>query len=243
RGVAELALAYPHPASTRNRAFATYGGSRNASSASTYRSGACRCGKCPTPGKRVSVAPMSAPAAMPCLMGMSMSLSPQKIATGGSVDTRLAPSRKCRCCPQPLMTSRTLRENARAVPGRALYAARIAISSFVNAAPAALSARVARVRPRRLAVAREVEHQHAAAPREGGGHGEPRAMRIAEPMQKDEGRPAAELCPVQIDLTDARERALGNDRGTHATLNPSYAAMRQAPKTALPCARSCRRRR
>jgi hypothetical protein len=67
--------------------------------------------------------------------------------------------------------------------------------------------RVARVRSRRFAVTGEVEHEDTPRAREGGGHGEPRAMRIAEPMQKNERRPGPGLGPVKVDFEDTRDRA------------------------------------
>ena len=74
--------------------------------------------------------------------------------------------------------------------------------------------RVARVRSRRLAMTGEVEHEDAARARERGGHGKPGSMRIAEPVQENERRPAPELGPVKLDPPDAHEGARRGEGGS-----------------------------
>lgn len=67
--------------------------------------------------------------------------------------------------------------------------------------------RVARVRTLRLAVTREVEHEHPARASQVRRGQKPSAVRVAEPVQEHERRPATELCPVQTNALHGEERA------------------------------------
>lgn len=49
---------------------------------------------------------------------------------------------------------------------------------------------IARVRARRLAVARKIEHENPARACEGGSHGKPGAVRITESVQENERTPS-----------------------------------------------------
>jgi hypothetical protein len=66
--------------------------------------------------------------------------------------------------------------------------------------------RVRRVRASGDPMTGKVRHEDASRESESGSNGGPRAMRVAEPVQKDEGPSAPQFDPMNIDPFDADRR-------------------------------------